>query len=86
MLHRVLHRVQDITRDQITGMGGICTVQVYQKSNNVNENGSQYVGDIMVQKVSSKHLSIIDLLTQMLSNIPFPNGEPLQGTRRAVAL
>ena len=52
-------------------MGGICTVQVYQKSNNVKENGSQYVGDIMVQKVSSKHLSIIDLLTQMLSDIPF---------------
>ena len=67
-------------------MGGICTVQVYQKSNNVKENGSQYVGDIMVWKVSSKHLSIIDLLTQMLSDIPFPNGEPLQGTQRAVAL
>jgi hypothetical protein len=48
LLHRLLHKVQDIIRDQITGMVEAYRSTVeYQKSDNIKDNGSQYVEDII---------------------------------------
>jgi hypothetical protein len=48
LLHRLLHKVQDIIRDQITGMvEAYRSTVVYQKSDNIKDNGSQYVEDII---------------------------------------